>query len=670
MTSTQLQPGTVIHGTHNDYRIERVLGQGSFGITYVANVRLKGRLGAIESTATVAIKEFFLRDVSSRNGLRVFSVSDSTLCSDYRRDFLREAQNLSRLDNDHIVKVLETIEENDTVYYVMEYLSGGNLDQHILSHGKLSCREALDIAIQIGEALKCMHAQHMLHLDLKPLNVMRGEDGHIVLIDFGLSKCFGADGQPESSTRIGQGTTGYAPIEQHSFNKADGFMPTLDIYALGATLFKMLTGSVPPEASVVLNEGLPVDELSSAGVPPAIIALVERAMQPLRRMRHQTVGEFVDEAQRLLASAPLSVGGPAASKPFADPVSSCRPYGEQLFSGQPFGGSPSADVSTPVGEATRRSDGWSDIPKSFFAVRETIFPNDETTDREGAVKEDRPAKIEVRWERNLDEATKQKLRSFLSGMKRRRVWNNHPYDDDGDKVEVFTLGDNSLAKAMSIINNRATDGYFPRLNLQTALRAVLLLEQMTGLSFRLASENEVVFDRYDPERKDHYLCFDGFKDGFYLIHKDDLYAPRMEGMEYITKINAYTHLFFDSYGMQIVCDGASPMCDGASFNLRATQMMHEEMQPIGNSFYRVRSGNQWNISSYFSPVMPLLPQWHDNISDFSVHTLPGPAFGLSYVGVKATDLSGYTYYYKWIGSNFELIAKYDKKEREEREQFT
>lgn len=643
MTSTQLQPGTVIHGTHNDYRIERVLGQGSFGITYVANVRLKGRLGAIESAATVAIKEFFLRDVSSRNGLRVFSVSDSTLCSDYRRDFLREAQNLSRLDNDHIVKVLETIEENDTVYYVMEYLSGGNLDQHILSHGKLSCREALDIAIQIGEALKCMHAQHMLHLDLKPLNVMRGEDGHIVLIDFGLSKCFGADGQPESSTRIGQGTTGYAPIEQHSFNKADGFMPTLDIYALGATLFKMLTGSVPPEASVVLNEGLPVDELSSAGVPPAVIALVERAMQPLRRMRHQTVGEFVDEAQRLLASAPSSVGRPA---------------------------SPSADVPTPVGEATRRSDGWSDIPKSVFAVRETIIPNDETTDREGAVKENRPAKIEVRWERNLDENTKQKLRTFLSGMRRRRVWNNHPYDDDGDKVEVFTLGDNSLAQAMNIINNRATDGYFPLLNLQTALRAVLLLEQMTGLSFRLASENEVVFDRYDPERKDHYLCFDGFKDGFYLIHKDDLYAPRMEGMEYITKINAYTHLFSDDYGMQIVCDGASPMCDGASFNLRATQMMHEEMQPIGNSFYRVRSGNQWNISSYFSPVMPLLPQWHDNISDFSVHTLPGPAFGLSYVGVKATDLSGYTYYYKWTGSNFELIAKYDKKEREEREQFT
>lgn len=643
MTSTQLQPGTVIHGTHNDYRIERVLGQGSFGITYVANVRLKGRLGAIESTAMVAIKEFFLRDVSSRNGLRVFSVSDSTLCSDYRRDFLREAQNLSRLDNDHIVKVLETIEENDTVYYVMEYLSGGNLDQHILSHGKLSCREALDIAIQIGEALKCMHAQHMLHLDLKPLNVMRGEDGHIVLIDFGLSKCFGADGQPESSTRIGQGTTGYAPIEQHSFKKADGFMPTLDIYALGATLFKMLTGCVPPEASVVLNEGLPVDELSSAGVPPAIIALVERAMQPLRRMRHQTVGEFIDEAQRLLASAPSSVGGPAA---------------------------PSADVPTPVGEAIRRSDGWSDIPKIFFAVRETIFPNDETTDREGAVKEDRPAKIEVRWERNLGEDTKQKLRTFLSGMRRKRVWNNHPYDDDGDKVEVFTLGDNSLAKAMDIINNRATDGYFPRLNLQTALRAVLLLEQMTGLSFRLAAENEVVFDRYDPERKDHYLCFDGFKDGFYLIHEDDVFGPRMEGMEYITKIYARTHLFSDDYGMQIVCDGASPMCDGASFNLRATQMVHEEMQPIGNSFYRVRSGNQWNISSYFSPVMPLLPQWHDNISDLSVHTVPGPAFGLSYVGVVATDLSGYTYYYKWTGSNFELIAKFDKKEREEREQLT
>lgn len=643
MTSTQLQPGTVIHGTHNDYRIERVLGQGSFGITYVANVRLKGRLGAIESAAMVAIKEFFLRDVSSRNGLRVFSVSDSTLCSDYRRDFLREAQNLSRLDNDHIVKVLETIEENDTVYYVMEYLSGGNLDQHILSHGKLSCREALDIAIQIGEALKCMHAQHMLHLDLKPLNVMRGEDGHIVLIDFGLSKCFGADGQPESSTRIGQGTTGYAPIEQHSFKKADGFMPTLDIYALGATLFKMLTGSVPPEASVVLNEGLPVDELSSAGVPPAIIALVERAMQPLRRMRHQTVGEFVDEAQRLLASAPSSVGRPA---------------------------SPSADVPTPVGEAIRRSDGWSDIPKSVFAVRETIFTKDEATYREGAYR-GTPEMIEVFWKRMLGEDTKQKLRSLLSGMRRVRVWNNNPYDEDnGDKVEVFTLGDDSLAKVMDIINNRATDGYFPRLNLQTALRAVLLLEEMTGHSFRLASESEIVFERYNPECKDRYLCFDGFKDGFYLINKDNLSAPMMQNHEYITKLDARTDLFSDSYGMQIVCDGASPMCNGASFNLRATQMVHEEMQPIGNSFYRVRSGNQWNISSYFSPVMPLLPQWHDNISNFSVRTVPGPAFGLPYVGVVATDLSGYTYYYKWTGSNFELIAKYDKKEREEREQLT
>lgn len=643
MTSTQLQPGTVIHGTHNDYRIERVLGQGSFGITYVANVRLKGRLGAIESAAMVAIKEFFLRDVSSRNGLRVFSVSDSTLCSDYRRDFLREAQNLSRLDNDHIVKVLETIEENDTVYYVMEYLSGGNLDQHILSHGKLSCREALDIAIQIGEALKCMHAQHMLHLDLKPLNVMRGEDGHIVLIDFGLSKCFGADGQPESSTRIGQGTTGYAPIEQHSFKKADGFMPTLDIYALGATLFKMLTGCVPPEASVVLNEGLPVDELSSAGVPPAVIALVERAMQPLRRMRHQTVDEFIDEAQRLMASTPSSVGGPAA---------------------------PSADAPTPVGEAIRRSDGWSDSPKSAFAVRESIFTKDEATYREGAYR-GTPEMIEVFWKRMLGEDTKQKLRSLLSGMRRVRVWNNNPYDEDnGDKVEVFTLGDDSLAKVMDIINNRATDGYFPRLNLQTALRAVLLLEEMTGHSFRLASESEIVFERYNPERKDRYLCFDGFKDGFYLINKDNLSAPMMQNHEYITKLDARTDLFSDSYGMQIVCDGASPMCNGASFNLRATQMVHEEMQPIGNSFYRVRSGNQWNISSYFSPVMPLLPQWHDNISNFSVRTVPGPAFGLPYVGVVATDLSGYTYYYKWIGSNFELIAKYDKKEREEREQLT
>lgn len=662
MNSQQLQSGTVIHGAYSDYRIECVLGQGSFGITYAANVRLKGKLGVIESMAMVAIKEFFLRDVSCRKGSCVVSASDSTLCSDYRRDFLREAQNLSRLDNEHIVKVLETIEENGTVYYVMEYLPGGNLDKYILSHGRLSCRESLDIAIQIGEALGSMHSQHMLHLDLKPLNIMRGGDGHIVLIDFGLSKCFDADGQPESSTRIGQGTTGYAPIEQHNFRKSDGFMPTLDIYALGATLFKMLTGRVPPEASVVLNEGLPVSELSSVGVSPSIIALVGRAMQPLRRMRHQTVGEFMNEARSLLATAPSSVGGSSAGPSSGDAASS----------GKPSAVGHSVDGPTSPCGVPKNYDGPTHDLNSPMAVSEIIVPRDETTDRRYADREDCPARIEVSWNTRLGYDTKRELRKLLYGMKRVGEWDSHPYGDDGDRVEVYSLGDESFAKVMHIYNNSSTIGYFPQHNLQTALSVVLWLEEMTGLSFRIASESEVVFDGYNPGRKPYFLCFGRLYNGFYLIHKDDIDAPMMIGQENFIKLDSPPKFHADEYAIQIVCDGASPMNNGREFNLRATQTLYDEICPIGNSFYKVRSGGRWNIATYFSPVMPLLPQWHDGISNFSVWHVPGPdpVWGSGFIGVEATDFSGDTYYYKWRGGSFELIAKYDEKERMSREQLT
>lgn len=290
-----LAVGTLLRGGAYDYEVRAVLGQGTFGITYLATVRLQGALGALDGGVKVAIKEFFMRDINGRRGTTVVTASDEGTCGDYRRKFRREAVNLSKLHHPNIVKVLELFEANNTVYYVMEYAEGGSLDVYIAKRGGLEVEEALACVRQIGRALAFMHARGMLHLDLKPGNVMRGKDGRMILIDFGLSKQYNEQGEPESSTNVGGGTPGYAPLEQAAYHEGREFPVTMDVYALGATLYKMLTGERPAEASVVLNYGLDTGRMRACGVGEHVIACVERAMAPMKAERYQSVREFVEE---------------------------------------------------------------------------------------------------------------------------------------------------------------------------------------------------------------------------------------------------------------------------------------------------------------------------------------------------------------------------------------
>ena len=292
----QLQPGTTLCG--GKYRIERVLGQGGFGITYLATteVAFSGELGSIKTKINVAIKEFYMREMNQRDtdGSSVVG-SNSTLVTDYRRKFRREAENLGRLNHPNIVKVLEVFDENNTTYYAMEYIDGENLDKYIKSKKHLSEKEAKCVMLDLCDALAYMHHQGMLHLDLKPKNIMRNSEGKYMLIDFGLSKQFNENGEPESSTSLGLGTPGYAPLEQSEQNnyKHKGTLPsTIDIYALGATLYKMLTGKTPPTASSVLNDGLPIEELKANNVSSETIALIEKAMSPMRKQRYQSAEEL------------------------------------------------------------------------------------------------------------------------------------------------------------------------------------------------------------------------------------------------------------------------------------------------------------------------------------------------------------------------------------------
>ena len=282
----QLTQGTLLHG--GTYKIENVLGQGSFGITYLATHTNLGK--------KVAIKEFFMKELNSRgDDGSITGMSDGSLSQNYCQKFQKEAINLSRLDHPNIVRVTDSFSENGTFYYVMDYIEGQNLNDYVKSH-YVDAEDAISIIKSVADALIYMHEEkHMLHLDLKPSNVMRRNDGHVFLIDFGLSKHYGDDGQPETSTTIGLGTAGYAPIEQANRAKTGEFRPTIDVYALGATLYKLLTRETPPDASVLVSdEDLLANKLREKKVSDNLIKVVTEAMCPNVKKRIQIVREFVD----------------------------------------------------------------------------------------------------------------------------------------------------------------------------------------------------------------------------------------------------------------------------------------------------------------------------------------------------------------------------------------
>lgn len=280
----QLIIGTLLHG--GTYKIEKILGQGSFGITYLAEHTNLGK--------KVAIKEFFMKELNSRDeDGSITGMSDSSLSQNYCQKFKKEAINLSRLDHPNIVRVTDSFSENGTFYYVMDFIEGQNLNDYIKSH-YIDEAEAVSIIKSVADALIYMHEEkHMLHLDLKPGNVMCRNDGQIFLIDFGLSKHYSTDGHPETSTTIGLGTAGYAPIEQGNKAKNGEFRPTIDMYALGATFYKLLTRETPPPASdLVSDDELLENKLCEKGVSDNLVNVVTEAMCPNVRRRTQSVKEF------------------------------------------------------------------------------------------------------------------------------------------------------------------------------------------------------------------------------------------------------------------------------------------------------------------------------------------------------------------------------------------
>ena len=241
-----LQPNTTLQG--GKYKIERVLGQGGFGITYLA----RNTVFDID----VAIKEFFMKDENDRDGSSVTmpNTTKQELFQGQMEKFKKEAKRMFAIKNNHVIGVSDLFEENGTAYYVMDYVDGENLAERLKRTGKpMTEQEVRDILPQILNALKSVHDAGIWHLDIKPANILIDKKCNVKLIDFGASKQLNIQkGGATTSTAISY-TSGYAPLEQMDQNY-DKFGPWTDIYALGATLYTLLTNKRPPHPTEILDD--------------------------------------------------------------------------------------------------------------------------------------------------------------------------------------------------------------------------------------------------------------------------------------------------------------------------------------------------------------------------------------------------------------------------------
>jgi len=291
-----LPEGTVLR---NKYTIVKLLGHGGFGLTYL-----------VQDTVLLArrvLKELF-PEGSRRDGFRVVLPRDlrDERFVDLKVRFLREAQVLARFNYPYIPKVFEYFEDNGTVYYVMEFVEGDSLAKLFQQHTVFNVPRALRLTLEILDVLEVLHEEGFLHMDIKPDNILLPPKvNHAVLIDFGSAVEY------EKGEKPGTVTPGYSPPEQAGVLDAP-LGPWSDLYAVGATLYHMLTGQVPPSAT---DRKMGVDLLSprelNPRIPEGVSDLVMRflAMEPQERFRR------VNEAREAIEDLGLVEGDRTATPP-------------------------------------------------------------------------------------------------------------------------------------------------------------------------------------------------------------------------------------------------------------------------------------------------------------------------------------------------------------------
>ena len=299
----QTEPHHLRMGTrlNNRYLIQGVLGEGSFGITYVGMDEVLCQ--------KVAVKEFFPRGAITRNNQQtneVVSVYGTKAANFHQGEekFLQEARTLAQFNNvAGVVRVQDFFRENGTAYIVMEYLEGITLKQYLQTYGPISVEEMQNIFAPILEALDKIHQNGVIHRDISPDNIMCLPEGEAKLMDFGAARDY-TDYSEEGLSVILK--MGFAPIEQYDSHGKQG--PWTDIYALGATMYQCLTGRKPDDATKrSLEDTLVSPSMLGVRIAPPVEYAIMRALQIRPADRYWNLGEFCEDLYSVVSDNTVSV---------------------------------------------------------------------------------------------------------------------------------------------------------------------------------------------------------------------------------------------------------------------------------------------------------------------------------------------------------------------------
>lgn len=303
MSNDDMQTKLLAEGTllqDGKYRVGRSIASGGFGNTYiVTNMAFDERM---------ALKEFFIKGISVRNDdnttVSITNTINKEQFDTLKDKFKKEARRLRKLNNPHIVKVHDLFEENGTAYYAMELIDGESLASRLSRTGQpLTEKQVFQVLHQLMDALEEVHAMGIWHLDLKPGNILVDKKGRAVLIDFGASKQLSASEGYTTTTSMCY-TPGYAPTEQIE-QVIDRIGPWTDIYALGATLYNLVTNRPPLSASDIQDDEPFVYPYP---VSDRLQYLIKWMMQLNRSQRPQSIAQI----RQYLAQPPIP-GNTAAS---------------------------------------------------------------------------------------------------------------------------------------------------------------------------------------------------------------------------------------------------------------------------------------------------------------------------------------------------------------------